>query len=119
MKNGVKNSSFLRVRQYHYFWISFPLLFKFYKKNGISFLLKLITTIILLRYGLYYIRVGEDGWKNLNIEMNYSVFGHMDTFIAGMLTAFLYLRRDNFPMIQRLLSSKVIFLGLLIFTANI
>lgn len=96
------------------FYLIFPLIFKFYKKNGIAFLLKLLVTIVVLRYGLYYIRVGEDGWKTLNIEINYSVFGHMDTFIAGMIMGYLYLRRSFMPNIQKILSSKIIFFGLLL-----
>lgn len=71
------------------FYLIFPFLFKFYRENGVTFLLKAILAIVLLRCGLYYIRVGEDGFKNLYIELNYSVFGHMDTFIVGMLCGYL------------------------------
>ncbi len=96
------------------FYLIFPLIFKFYKQMGISVLLKLLAVIVILRYGLFYTRVGEDGWKNLSIEINYSVFGHMDTFIAGMITAFLYLRRHAFPNIEKFLTSKSMFFIILI-----
>lgn len=91
------------------FYLIFPFLFKFYKENGISFLIKAVAVIVLLRYGLYYIRLSEDGWKNLGIEIHYSAFGHMDTFIIGMITAFLYLRKDKFPTIQKIFSAKTFF----------
>lgn len=96
------------------FYLIFPFLFKFYKENGIAFLIKAIAVIVLLRYGLYYIRLGEDGWKNLTIEINYSVFGHMDTFIIGMITAFFHLKMEKCPRIQKLLSTKILFFVLLI-----
>ena len=91
------------------FYLIFPFLFRFYKENGVSYLLKTLALIILLRYGLYYIRVAQDGWKTLAIEFNYSVFGHMDTFIVGMLTGFVYLRADKWLAFKRLISSKLVF----------
>lgn len=98
------------------FYLIFPFLFKFYKQQGILFLIKIMAVVVILRYGLYYVRVGEDGWKNLNIALNYSVFGHMDTFIAGMIVAFLYLHYSHFSIIEKFISSKMIFLGLLVCT---
>jgi peptidoglycan/LPS O-acetylase OafA/YrhL len=98
------------------FYLIFPFLFKFYKENGIYFLIKTLALIILLRYGLYYIRVGEDGWKNLAIEFNYSVFGHIDTFIVGMISAFIYLKSDKFVIFKNIISSKINFVMLLALT---
>lgn len=95
------------------FYLIFPFLFKFYKENGILILVKLMLLIIILRYGLYYTFLSESGWKNLTIELNYSVFGHMDTFLAGMITASFYLNNKNFLVTNKFVSSKLLFFALL------
>lgn len=87
------------------FYLIFPFMVKFYREYGIGFLLRVLLIIVLLRYGLYYIRLEEEGWKNLNIQIHYSVFGHIDTFIIGMIYSFLYMEAKKHPKIYKILSS--------------
>jgi len=69
------------------FYLLFPFIFKFYKKYGILFLVKLFIFIIILKFLLYYSFLEEYGWKKLGISFNYSFFGNFDIFIIGMIVA--------------------------------
>jgi peptidoglycan/LPS O-acetylase OafA/YrhL len=95
------------------FYLIFPFLIRFYKQYGISYLIKLILLVIALRYIVYFTRAGEDGYGPTIMSIHYSILGHLDTFIVGMMAGIFYLRKDKFNKLAKVFSSKI-FLALIL-----
>jgi len=95
------------------FYLMFPFLFKFYKKQGVSYLISLALLIVLFKHGFYYALLEEHGWKKLSICLNYSVFGNFDIFIVGMIAGhFIHQKQDFFS--YDVVKSKLFFMVYLV-----
>ncbi|MBS0290280.1 MAG: acyltransferase [Proteobacteria bacterium] len=95
------------------FYLTFPFLFKFYKKQGISYLISVALLIVLFKHGFYYALLEEHGWKKLSICLNYSVFGNFDIFIVGMIAGhFVHQKQDFFSF--NFVKSKLFFMTYLV-----
>lgn len=97
------------------FYLLFPFLFKFYKSFGLKFLINLLLLVILFKFLLYYTLLTEHGWKKLAISFNYSFFGNFDIFIIGMIIAVIARRLSNNSYLKSLLSSRIFFIGYILF----
>lgn len=98
------------------FYLAFPFILKFYKQYGLKYLLQLILFILILRYFTYYIRVDEDGYRNTIMSIHYSILGHLDTFIIGMMAGILYLQKEKWTRVFKFFASKIVIIILLIGT---
>lgn len=78
------------------FYLIFPFLIRFYKKYGVTYFIKLILLIIITRYIIVATRGPEDGYGAVIMKVHFSIIGHLDTFLFGMLAAELYRFKDNF-----------------------
>lgn len=92
------------------FYLIFPFILKFYQGYGLKYLFQLIVFVLVLRYLVYYTRGGTDGWGNTIMSIHFSILGHLDTFIIGMLAAILYKNRVNLATLFKILSSNVFLL---------
>lgn len=91
------------------FYLAFPFLYKFYKKQGVSYLISLALLIVIFKHGFYYSLLEEHGWKKLSICLNYSVFGNFDIFIVGMIAGHFALKRQDF-FSSAFIKSKLFFM---------
>lgn len=92
------------------FYLLFPFLYRFYRKEGAGFLWRAIVLIALFRLGLYHAFLDDLGWKPLEIKFHYAVFGNFDIFLIGMLVAHYGYRIVSGSLLDRLSRSKAIFL---------
>jgi len=91
------------------FYLLFPFLHRFYRKEGAGFLWRAMALVALFRLGLYYAFVEELGWKTLAIKLNYAVLGNFDIFLIGMLAAHYGYRIGSGSLAERLIRSKTVF----------
>lgn len=92
------------------FYLLFPFIYDFYKREGVSFLWRAIFLIVLFRFGLYYTFLQEYGWKTLSINLNYAVFGNFDIFLIGMLMAHYLCQIREGSFIFKVVHSKIVLL---------
>ncbi|HEV7779206.1 MAG TPA: acyltransferase [Luteibacter sp.] len=93
------------------FYLLFPFLYRFYRKEGAGFLWRATILIALFRLGLYYAFLESLGWKTLAIKLNYAVLGNFDIFLIGMLAAHYMYRIKDGSMLETLVHSKLVFLA--------
>ncbi len=93
------------------FYLLFPFLYRFYRKEGAGFLWRAILLIALFRLGLYHAFMESLGWKALAIKLNYAVLGNFDIFLIGMLTAHYMYRIKEGSALDMLAHSKAVCLA--------
>jgi peptidoglycan/LPS O-acetylase OafA/YrhL len=91
------------------FYLIFPFLISFYKKYGIKYLL----LCMVMKYILYSMILAisvHDGSKygDVMMSLNYSIIGHLDSFIIGMIGGILYIRNDLAIMSKSYISLTLI-----------
>ena len=88
------------------FYFIFPFLAKFYHKYGIKYLALVIAVTILSKIVIFYTRAPEVGYGKVFMQIHYSIIGHLDTFVVGMIAGLFYLKRQN-TFIASLLASPL------------